>query len=199
MVYPPKQWFIIKTAYETIDDTIPKLLKKTREEHPEYRKWPYLSAVMRKMTKEGWKKRKNDPIVEKSHLEQQIALYASYGLTKASAAEIVAKGALTQQTGIQAFEKSVQELSASTGENGATVETITTLKAIVDRFLNDMGLSLKFVQEYHKVCGMYAPVKVEKTVDKNVTHRSLDGLSHDELAKRVAQIVKHYIRRRVEK
>lgn len=197
--YPAEQWILIRATYESEsahNESLADVIERLRKTHPEYKTWPPAMSAKCRRVKEMWVKGKLSPQVERSIQQQAVEDCATYGLTKLVAAEALAQGVLYKQTALKSFEEGVSQALQSMGEAGPDSNTVQALKAVVDRFLTDMGLPLRYLQEYHKIAGLYAPVKVEKTVTDNTGNQALRNLSRDDLRHMIDRDIKKYLMRK---
>jgi hypothetical protein len=180
--YKPEIWAMMRGLYESgtfksIED-LQKSCKKSFNGRV-----PSVSALQKKAISENWDKKKSNPEKSEAVRKTYAEMFTQLGINDE---KIVA---LTIQ-GICAGEDLAQKILDRCAEEGPNVLDPGYALMVKDFHVN-LGTRLKYLQEYHKLCGSYAPEKVQhsgKIKQEMSTVKDIDAMSEAELAEELARV-----------
>ena len=119
-----------------------------------------IQAIKKRIITHGWEKGKNSQIIDKIVEESTIEMFARLGLPKERVLKKIAEG------------MEATKLLISGNKEEAFAEVVPDHQAIE-----------KYITQYNKMCGQYAPEKqeIKQETDIKMTNEDLQSLSTEEL------------------
>ncbi len=152
MAYSAEDWALIEALYQSGKfKSIPALHEKCTKI---LQRCPSLDAMKKRFGKKALDKHKLEPVIEKALHDRLIDEFARQGMPQEKVIALTIEGIRAgEQLAVDVYNKMLEDGGAP-GE-----ETINILKA----YATDLGTRHKYIQEYFKLCGLYAAQKREVT------------------------------------
>jgi len=154
MAYDVTTWAKAKAYYETGNYSIPEVGEKLGILH---------TAIENKIAQEGWIKGKNKEKIEAGIAERNIEMFAKLGMTQENVAEKIIEGVFLPDATAKKLAEYIQNNNPENEEGEKNDDYFKQMAVIVKEMVNDKYLSLKYIQEFNKMCGTLAPFKKELT------------------------------------